>query len=78
MLALFCPMAVSFESVPGLASVTASSPRRRRVLGHLVGHFLVLLLELQLELALHFPTRVRAVAQACSVLLRSGQQDLVV
>ena len=74
MLALFCPTAVSYEGVPDLSVVAASSPRQRRVLEHLVG----LALELQLELTLCFPTLVRAVAQACSVLLRLGRLGLVV
>ena len=65
-LARFCPTEVSVEGVPDLASVTALSPRHGRVLEHLVARLLVLVLELQLELALRFPTRVRAVAQACS------------
>ena len=69
MLALFCPTAASFESVPGLASATASSLRHRRVLEHLVARLLVLALKLQLELTLRFPTRVRVVAQVCSLLL---------
>ena len=69
MLALFCPTAIAFDGVPGLASAAASSLRRRRVLEHLAARLLVLALELQLELTLRFPTRVRAVAQACSVLL---------
>ena len=79
MLALFCPTAIVFDDVPGLASAAASSLRHRRVLEHLVARLLVLALELQLELALRFPTRVRAVAQACSVLLfRLGERDFAV
>ena len=69
MLALFCPTAIVFDDVPGLASAAASSLRHRRVLEHLVARLLVLALELQLELTLRFPTRVRVVAQVCSVLL---------
>ena len=78
MLALFCPTAIVFDDVPGLASAAASSLRHRRVLEHLVARLLVLALELQLELTLRFPTRVRAVAQACSMLLCLGQQDFAV
>ena len=69
MLAPFCPTAIFFENVPGLASATASSLRHRRVLEHLVARLLVLALELQLELTLRFPTRVRVVAQVYSLLL---------
>ena len=47
----------------------ASSPRQRLLLRHRVGPPLVLALKLQLALRLRFPTRVRVVAQACSLLL---------
>ena len=64
----FDPMRISVEVVAVLASVAASSPRRRLVPEHLVERRLALALALQLELALRFPTRVRVVAQAYSLL----------
>ena len=60
----FDPMATFVEVVVVLASVVASSPRRRQVLEHRVESRLVLALALRLELALHFPTQLWAVVQA--------------
>ena len=78
MLARFCPTAIVVEVVLDLASAMASSLRRRRVPEHLVDRRLALALRLQLELALHSPTRVWVVVQACSMLPCLAQQDSAV
>ena len=69
MLARFYPTASFVEVVVVLASVMASSLRQRRVRAHLGVRRLALASALLLELAPSFPTRVRVVAQACSLLL---------
>ena len=68
MLARFCPTVMFVEVVLGLVSAMASSLRRRLVTEHLVDRRLALALSLQLELAPHFPRRLGAGVQACSVL----------
>ena len=69
MLARFYPTASFVEVVVVLASVMASSLRHRRVRARLGVRRLALASALLLELAPSFPTRVRVVAQACSLLL---------
>ena len=69
MLARFYPTASFVKVVVVLASVRASSLRQRRVRAHLGVCRLALASALLLELAPSFPTRVRVVAQACSLLL---------
>ena len=65
MLARFRATAAFVEVVLDLVSAMASSLRRRRVPQHPVDRRLALALRLQLELALHSPTRLRVVVQAC-------------
>ena len=78
----FCPTAILVEVESAQTSVAASSLRQRRVQGHLVERRRAPLLGLQeelvqvlrLELALHSPTQVWAVVQAClESLLYSAQ-----
>ena len=75
MLARFCPTVFVVEVLLDLALAIASFLRRRRVTVHLVVRRLSLALALQLELALRFPTRLWAVALACSLLPCLAIQD---